>query len=65
MDLFFVIYFVCLFMSQIVLISLRITNVVSWSWIWIISPVWINSLLLIAFIVFMYIWGNSVLKSAE
>ncbi len=34
----------------IVFIVLKLTNVISWSWLWVLSPVWIEIALVIAVI---------------
>jgi len=34
----------------IVFIVLKLTNVISWSWWWVLSPIWISVALLVAFL---------------
>jgi len=32
----------------IVFITLKLTNVIAWSWLWVLSPLWISLLLVLA-----------------
>jgi len=36
----------------IVFIVLKLVGVIQWSWIWVLSPIWIPVLLVIAFVAF-------------
>lgn len=36
---------------QIAFIILKLTNVITWSWPWVLSPIWISILLIIIFTV--------------
>ncbi len=40
----------------IVFIVLKLTNVIEWSWIWVLSPIWISILLVWAIIVGLLIF---------
>jgi len=37
----------------IVFIVLKLTDIINWSWLWVLSPIWITMLLIIAIVVFM------------
>ena len=37
----------------IVFIVLKILKVINWSWIWVISPLWISTALLVLFVIFL------------
>ena len=37
-------------LTQIVFIGLKILNIIQWSWIWVLSPVWVPVVLFIAII---------------
>lgn len=39
-----------------VFIALKLAKVINWSWVWVLSPIWISILLAIAIAVFLYIW---------
>ena len=43
---------------QIAFIILKLINVLSWSWIWILSPIWISALFVIGFIILFVILGG-------
>lgn len=32
---------------QLIFIVLKLTKVISWSWVWVLSPIWIGLLLLV------------------
>jgi len=34
----------------ILFIALKLTNIITWSWFWVLSPIWINIILVIAII---------------
>lgn len=40
--------FACLL--TIVFIALKLTNVIAWSWVWVLSPLWISAVLAIGII---------------
>ncbi len=33
--------------STLIFIVLKLTNIISWSWIWVLSPIWISAILII------------------
>ena len=35
----------------VLFVGLKLTNVIAWSWLWVLSPIWIPLLLLIAILV--------------
>ena len=37
----------------IVFITLKLTGYITWSWMWVLSPIWISLLLIIALAVFL------------
>ena len=39
----------------IVFIVLKLIGKISWSWIWVLSPLWISFLLIVLLLVFMFI----------
>lgn len=41
----------------IVFITLKLTGVITWSWVWVLSPIWITALL-IALFVAVVVWGE-------
>lgn len=34
----------------IVFITLKLTDVIAWSWLWVLSPIWISTLLVIVIV---------------
>ena len=46
----------------IVFIVLKLCGVINWSWVWVLSPLWITAILGILIIVIMIIWINNKLK---
>ena len=41
----------------IVFIVLKLTNVISWSWWWVLSPIWITAaLVLLGFVIFLIVY---------
>jgi hypothetical protein len=48
-------------MSPLVLIVLRLTGVIAWSWWWVLSPLWISGILLAAVlcaVLVLILWGK-------
>jgi hypothetical protein len=43
----------------IVFIVLKLTNVISWSWMWVLAPIWISAVLAIAVIIICIIAENA------
>ena len=35
----------------IVFITLKLTNLIAWSWLWVLSPIWITFLLIVLLVV--------------
>ena len=44
---------------QTVFIVLKLTKVINWSWLWVLSPFWISTLLV--FVIFAIAWKKSSL----
>lgn len=40
----------------IVFIVLKICGVIDWSWIWVLSPIWITAIISVLIIVFVWRW---------
>lgn len=40
----------------IVFIVLKLIGIISWSWLWVLSPLWISILLCIVFLVLFNLW---------
>lgn len=38
----------------IVFITLKLTGLISWSWVWVLSPIWV-SLIATAFVLFLFL----------
>ena len=39
---------------QVAFIVLKLTKVINWSWIWVLSPIWITTLIfIIAFLIYL------------
>lgn len=34
----------------IIFIVLKLTNLIDWSWLWILSPIWVSAVILISFL---------------
>ena len=43
----------------ILFIALRLLKVISWPWVWVLSPLWISAIIVITIIAIMLIWQNS------
>ena len=41
----------------IVFVALKLTNVIDWQWIWVVSPLWISLALAIVFLIIVLIMG--------
>lgn len=39
----------------ILFIALRLLNVISWPWVWVLSPLWISAIVVIAIIVIVLV----------
>lgn len=44
----------------IVFIVLKLCGVITWSWLWVLSPLWITILLAIAYVIMFNEWFNKV-----
>lgn len=40
----------------IVFVVLKLLNVISWSWLWVLSPLWISFILFVIFGIIIYIF---------
>lgn len=50
----------------IVFITLKLLKVITWSWIWVLSPIWISFLLLVLVFVFVFVTTfNKTTKKKE
>jgi len=43
----------------IVFITLKLTNIISWSWLWVLSPIWISFSLVI--LILAIIFGGAII----
>ena len=41
---------------QIVFIVLKLTKVVSWSWLWVLAPTWIGFVIAIVLVIIAFLW---------
>ncbi len=39
----------------ILFIALKLTDVIAWSWLWVLAPVWISAILIVALVVVLVI----------
>lgn len=39
-------------------IVLKLVGVISWPWIWVLSPIWISGLITILLVIILFIWLN-------
>ena len=39
----------------VLFVGLKLTHVITWSWLWVLSPLWISALISIAFIIILLI----------
>lgn len=42
----------------ILFIALKLMKVISWSWLWVLSPIWIHIILVIVIIIFVILFYN-------
>lgn len=45
----------------IVFITLKLCGVIQWSWLWVLSPIWISAIIvfgILAIMLVFYIWGE-------
>lgn len=41
----------------ILFIALKLTGVISWSWLWVLSPLWISVAIVLLFLLGIFIYG--------
>lgn len=39
----------------LIFITLKLCNVIAWSWVWVLSPLWIGAIILVVFFAVMFI----------
>lgn len=47
---------------SLIFITLKLTNVINWSWIWVLSPLWISGGIIIAVAFWITIYAFSLRK---
>ena len=49
----------------IIFIVLKVTNTVAWSWIWVLSPLWLGPIMgfSIVFVMFLFVFGIGLLAA--
>jgi len=47
----------------IVFVVLKLTNVISWSWVWVLSPLWISAIIVILALLFALVVGGLMTKA--
>ena len=40
----------------IVFIALKLMNIIAWSWLWVLSPIWISAILIIVILIPVFIY---------
>jgi len=45
----------------LIFITLKLTNVITWSWIWVLSPLWIG--FIVFFVVFFIVFALNVIAN--
>lgn len=46
----------------VIFIVLKLVGVISWGWVWVLSPLWVPFVALIASFVFLFVVGSAVHK---
>lgn len=46
----------------IVFIVLKLVGVINWSWVWVLSPMWINAILMCSIMIIAFIIGLKIMK---
>jgi hypothetical protein len=41
----------------LIFLTLKLTNVIDWSWVWVFSPFWVGPLLLLSIVAIVFIIG--------
>jgi uncharacterized protein (DUF983 family) len=47
----------------ILFIGLKLTGTITWSWFWVLSPLWISALFWIIALIIIFIWALTQLKN--
>lgn len=45
---------------QIVFIVLKLCNVITWSWLWVLSPLWISLLIGVLLMITIVLWSKDL-----
>ena len=40
----------------ILFIAFRLLNVISWPWVWVLSPLWISAIIVVIIVIIVLIW---------
>lgn len=43
---------------QVAFIVLKLCNVITWSWVWVLSPLWIGGIIAVLFFIFIIVIGK-------
>lgn len=46
----------------IAFIILKLLNIIKWSWLWVLSPLWISTALVVLLIIVLFIWAIIAMK---
>ena len=49
----------------ILFITLKLTNVISWTWVWVLSPLWISTVVSIIIIGLVIFWVEEQMKTSD
>ena len=49
----------------IAFIILKLTNVIAWSWLWVLSPIWITVLVWVVILIVLFIWLGIIKKPKQ
>jgi len=49
----------------IVFIVLKLIGVISWSWLWVLSPLWISFLLFVVILIFVALVGLAIMSKSD
>ena len=41
---------------EIVFIVLKLIGVIKWSWLWVLSPIWLPTAVIVLIIILIYVW---------
>ena len=42
----------------LVFIVLKLTGTIHWSWLWVLSPIWIGMIIWLLVVILIYVWGR-------